>query len=101
MRSRKRSRPQAQRSKSNKQIEFRRCRNINLLRGAGSIIELQPTSVRQTYFYPGVNKANYITGYETEVVNLTGHRFGGIFALFAHPRTGKSACVGPRLVEPV
>jgi len=55
----------------------------------------------QTYFYPGANKANHITGYETEVVDLTGHRFGGIFALFAHPRAGKSACVGPRLVEPV
>jgi len=32
---------------------------------------------------------------------LTGRRFGGIFTLFAHPRAGKSACVGPRLVEPV
>jgi len=32
---------------------------------------------------------------------LTGHRFGGIFTLFAYPRIGKSACVGPRLVEPV
>jgi hypothetical protein len=71
------------------------------LRGTGSIIGLKPTTVRQTYFYPGANKANYITGYETEVVNLTGHRFGGIFALFAYPRTGKSACVGQRLVEPV
>jgi hypothetical protein len=34
--------------------------------------------------------ANHITGYETEVVNLTGHRFGGIFMPFDHPRTGKS-----------
>jgi hypothetical protein len=69
------------------------------LRGTGSIIGLKPTTVRQTYFYPGANKADHITGYETEVVNLTGHRFGGIFALFAYPRTGKSACVGQRLVE--
>ena len=60
------------------------------MRGTGSIIELQPTTVRQTYFYPGANKANHITGYETEVVNLTGHRFGGIFALFARPKIGKS-----------
>jgi len=52
-------------------------------------------------FLPRRYKANHITGYETEVVNLTGRRFGGIFAFFAHPRTGKSACVGPRLVEPV
>ena len=71
-----------------------------MLRGARSIIGLEPTKVRQTYFYPGANKANHITGYETEVVNLTGHRFGGIFPPFAHPGTGKSACVSPRLVEP-
>ena len=72
-----------------------------MLRSARFIIKLESTTVRQTYFYPGVNKANYITGYETEVVNLTGHRFGGIFTLFAYPRTGKPACVGQRLVEPV
>jgi len=71
------------------------------LRGVRSIIGLQPTTVRQTYFYTGAKKANYITRYETEVVNLTGPRFGGIFALFAYPRTGKPACVGQRLVEPV
>jgi hypothetical protein len=54
-------------------------------------------------FLTGVYKANYITGHETEVVNLTGHRFDGIFAPFAHPRIGigKSAHVGPRLVESV
>ena len=57
------------------------------MRGARSIIRLQPTTVRQTYFYPGANKANHITGYETEVVNLTGHRFGGIFAPFPIPES--------------
>ena len=69
------------------------------MRGARSIIKLEPTTVRQTYFYPGANKANKITGYETEVVNLTGHRFGGIFALFARPEPVNLARVGPRLVE--
>jgi hypothetical protein len=69
------------------------------LRSQTPITKLEPTTVRQTYFYPGANKANYITGYETEIVNLTGHRVGGIFALFAHPGTVKSACVGQRLVE--
>jgi hypothetical protein len=102
MRSRKRSRPQAQRSKLNKTNQIWALSQHKICcRGAGSIIGLQPTTVRQTYFYPGANKANHINGYETEVVDLTGHRFGGIFALFAHPRTGKSACVGPRLLEPV
>ena len=101
MRSRKKSRPQAQKSKSNKTNQSGRCRSINLLRGSRSIIGLSPTTVRQTYFYPGVNKANYITGHETEVVDLTGHRFGGIFALFAYPRTGKPTCVGQRLEDPV
>jgi hypothetical protein len=71
------------------------------LRSAWSIIKLQPTTARQTYFKTGDNKAKHIPGYETEVINLTDHRFGGIFAFFAHPRIGKSACFGPRLVESV
>ena len=71
------------------------CRNRHLLRGAGFRNKLNPDTARQTYFKPGDNKGNYITGYETEVVNLTGHRFGGIFAPFAHPGTGKSAPSAP------
>ena len=70
-----------------------------MLRGARSIIGYNPLQSARRIFYAGANKANYITGYETEVVNLTGHRFDGIFALFAHPRTGTSACVGQRLAE--
>ena len=51
--------------------------------------------LRTHYSQPDVflnrrKQANHITGYETEVVNLTGHRFGGIFALFARPEIGKS-----------
>jgi hypothetical protein len=101
MRSRKRSRPQVQRSKSNKQIEFGRCRSIKAVAQRQIHNKVTTHYSPPDVFLPGANKANHITGYETEVVNLTGHRFDGIFALFAQPRTGKSACFGPRLVEPV
>src|SRR5437764_13782066 len=99
MRSRKRSRPQVQRSKSNKPIEFWRCCSIKSVARRRTHNKVKTHYSPPDVFLPGAKKANYITGYETEVVNLTGHRFGGTFALFAHPRTGKSACVGQRLVE--